>query len=317
MTKPPSPGLDRLALLQTFVRIVEAGSLSAAALQLGTTQPTVSRRLRWLEKSLGLQLLLRTTHTMKLTEDGERCYAHAKALLENWAAIEADLRGAHDEPRGHLRVLAPHAFGQELLVAPLAAFMARHPEVTVEWLLRDDPVDFVAQGIDCAIRVGAVPDQGLVAQRLAEVPRILVAAPTLWGQGTPPRHPADLAALPWVELPLLYREQFTLVHTATGEQAVVKIQPRLRTDSLYAARAAVRAGLGAALASAWLVAEDLASGRLCQLVPGWEATALSVHLVYPYARLYPARLRVFADTMRQAIPGLAGMRATTGLPSLP
>ena len=107
------------------------------------------------------------------------------------------------------------------------------------------------------------------------------------------------------------------MHTATGEQAVVKIQPRLRTDSLYAARAAVRAGLGAALASAWLVAEDLASGRLCQLVPGWEATALSVHLVYPYARLYPARLRVFADTMRQAIPGLAGMRATTGLPSLP
>ena len=107
----------RLDDLTVFVRTADRGSLSAAAVQLGSTQPTISRRLQWLEKLLGLRLLQRSTHAMKLTADGERCYAHAKALLESWAAVEADLRGAKDQPRGHLRVLAPHAFGQELLVA--------------------------------------------------------------------------------------------------------------------------------------------------------------------------------------------------------
>ena len=301
-------GPDRLELMQTFVRIVEAGSLSAAAALMSTTQPTVSRRLQWLERLLGLRLLQRSTHAMKLTEDGERCYAHAKALLENWASIEADLRGANDEPRGHLRVLAPHAFGQELLVAPLAQFMASHPEVTVEWLLHDVQADFITQGIDCAIRVGEIEDQGLVAVRLAEVPRILVAAPGLWGDGGPPSEPQQLAALPWVAMPMFYRNQLDLVQNGSNRHERVQIHPRMSTDSLYAARSAARAGVGAVLISAWLVADDLASGRLCQLAPQWEAAALPVHVVYPYARLYPARLKAFIHCMKQAIPGIAGMR---------
>ncbi|MCE4553958.1 LysR family transcriptional regulator [Roseateles cellulosilyticus] len=308
MKEPTSTGLDRLELMQTFVRIVEAGSLSAAAAQLGSTQPTVSRRLQWLEKRLGLRLLQRSTHAMRLTEDGERCYAHAKALLESWAAVEADLRGAQQQPRGHLRVLAPHAFGQEVLVAPLARFLAAHPEVSVDWLLEDREANFIAEGIDCAIRVGDVQDPSLVAVRLAEVPRVLVAPPGLWGAGEPPRTPADLAALPWVTLPRFYRDELDLHQPGTTRREHVRLTPRLRTDSLYAARSAVRAGVGAALLSAWLVADDLASGRLCQLVPGWEASPLPVYLLYPYARLYPARLRVFADVMRQAMPDMAGMR---------
>ncbi|MBX3621630.1 MAG: LysR family transcriptional regulator [Rhizobacter sp.] len=316
MNQAATSTLDRLALMQTFVRIVEAGSLSAAAAQLGSTQPTISRRLQWLEKMLGLRLLQRSTHAMKLTEDGERCYAHAKALLEAWAAVEADLRGAKSEPRGHLRVLAPHAFGQELLVAPLMAFMKRHPAVTVEWRLHDGPVDFIAQGIDCAIRVGTVTDPSLVALRLAEVPRILVAAPGLWGDGDPPAEPAQLASLPWLSLPLLYGDELVLAQSATGRVAQVRIAPRLSTDSLYAARSAARAGLGAALLSAWLVADDLARGDLRQLASGWEAAALPVYLVYPYARLYPARLTAFADAMKEAIPTIAGMRPPSG-PGLP
>lgn len=301
-------GVDRLDLMQTFVRIVEAGSLSAAAVQLGSTQPTVSRRLQWLERMLGLRLLQRSTHAMKLTEDGERCYRHAKALLDSWAAVEADLRGAQDEPRGHLRVQVPHAFGQELLVTPLVAFMNRHADVTVEWLLHDGPTDFIAQGIDCAIRVGAVSDPSLVALRLAEVPRILVAAPGLWGEGPPPGEPAALVDLPWLALPLYYRDELALVQTGSGREERVRIRPRMATDSLYAARSAARAGLGAALVSAWLVADDLASGRLCRLAPDWEAPALPVSLVYPYARIYPTRLKAFADGMKQAIPGIVGMR---------
>ena len=128
MTCPPSrprqPALDRMALMQTFVRIVEAGSLSAAAAQLGTTQPTVSRRLQALERSLGLPLLQRSTHRMKLTEDGERCFERAKELLANLEAFDADMRGTGDQPEGTLRVVVPHAFGQQQLVGPLQTLSA-------------------------------------------------------------------------------------------------------------------------------------------------------------------------------------------------
>src|SRR4051794_29229864 len=115
----PTGTTDRIALMQTFVRIVEAGSLSAAAAQMGATQPTVSRRLQALERSLGVRLLRRSTHAMKLTDDGERCFERAKELLANWEAFEAELRGTGDEPEGSLRVIAPHAFGQQQLVEPL------------------------------------------------------------------------------------------------------------------------------------------------------------------------------------------------------
>jgi len=195
-----------------------------------------------------------------------------------------------------------------VLVAPLARFLAEHPEVSVDWLLEDREANFIAEGIDCAIRVGDVHDPSLVAVRLAEVPRVMVAPPGLWGDGEPPRTPAALAALPWVTLPRYYRDELDLLQPGTARREQVRLTPRLRTDSLYAARSAVRAGVGAALLSAWLVADDLASGRLCPLLPDWEASPLPVFLVYPYARLYPARLRVFADVMRQAMPGMAGMR---------
>lgn len=308
MKDPNAPALDRLDLMHTFVRIVEAGSLSAAAAQMGSTQPTISRRLQWLERLLGLRLLQRSTHAMRLTEDGERCYAHAKALLESWAAVEADLRGAQDQPRGPLRVLVPHAFGQEALVTPLAQFLVDHPEVSVDWLLQDREANLIAEGIDCAIRVGGVDDPALVAVHLAEVPRILVAPPGLWGAGDPPRAPADLLRLPWVSLPRFYRDELTLHQLGSGRRETVSLTPRLRTDSLYAARSAARAGVGAALLSAWLVADDLATGRLCQLVPDWEASPLPVHLAYPYARIYPSRLRKFVEVMRRAMPGIPGMR---------
>src|SRR6195952_2343203 len=170
MTKPAVPA-DRFELMETFVRIVDAGSLSAAAAQLGTTQPTVSRRLQALERSLGVPLLRRSTHSMTLTEDGQRCLERARELLGNWHAFEADLRGVGDEPEGTLRVVAPHAFGQQQLVGPLARYLAMYPRVDVEWLLHDRRPDFVVEGIDCAIQVGVVDDPSAVAIKLAEARR--------------------------------------------------------------------------------------------------------------------------------------------------
>ncbi|VTU23597.1 D-malate degradation protein R [Variovorax sp. PBS-H4] len=303
----PAGSTDRIALMQTFVRIVEAGSLSAAAAQLGATQPTVSRRLQALECSLGVRLLRRSTHAMKLTEDGERCFERAKELLATWEAFEAELRGTGDEPEGSLRVIAPHAFGQQQLVEPLARFLRRHPRVTVEWLLHDEMQDFVAHGVDCAIQVGAVRDPSVVAVKLAEVPRIAIAAPSVI-EGRPlPAHPSELASLPWLALRTYYRNEVTLTHVASGEALRFAIRPRLSTDSLLAMRNAALAGLGACVVSAWLPIDDLAQGRLVHLAPEWRAAPLPVYLVYPQARFQPARLRRFIEAMREAMPAIFGM----------
>lgn len=303
------PGsIDRIELMNTFVRIVEAGSLSAAARQLGTTQPTISRRLKMLEHYLGLNLLQRSTHTIGLTIDGQRCYERIKGLLDSWAAMESDLRGARDEPQGVLKVVAPHAFGQEKLIGPLTEYLQRYPQMSVEWYLHDDRSihDFIGSGIDCAIQVGDVKDLAMVAIKLAAVPRIVVASPGLLGNRPAPDTPSALAELPWLALRTFYQTDIQLRHAKTGEIQHIDFTPRLSTDSLYALKSAVLNGLGVGVGSSWVMTEELANGRLVQLSPQWQAEPLPVSVVYPYARFYPARLRCFVEIMKTALPGIVG-----------
>ncbi|ARP85950.1 LysR family transcriptional regulator [Bordetella genomosp. 9] len=291
-------GADRLTLIDTFVRIVNAGSLSAAAEQLGATQPTVSRRLQALERAVGVRLIQRSTHGMQLTEDGRRCYDRAEELIASWQAFDSEVRGAGQQPVGTLRIVVPHAFGQQRFVGPLATYLERYPGMRVEWLLNDRMPDFVADGVDCAIRVGEVADESVVAIKLGDVPRIIVAAPSLLPNGVVPQHPGELAGLPWLALRTFYRDGIALSNTATGESVRVPIQPRMATDSLYALRTAAILGLGVGVASTWIFEEDLREGRLRQLAPQWQASALPLYLVYPASRLQPRRLRAFIDTMR-------------------
>ena len=311
MSNPITSGIDRIDLMQTFVRIVESGSLSAAATQLSTSQPTVSRRLQSLERLLGAKLILRTTHAMKLTDDGERCYEQAKLLLGRWTALEDQLHGAGDEPVGILRVRAPHAFGQDQLIAPLTEYLQRYPQLSVDWMLNDRTPDFMSEDIDCAIQVGNVADPSMVAILLAEVPRIAVATPALLQQH-PVNDVSELPQLPWIALSTFYRNEVTLRHDIDGRMDSCTIMPRLATDSLYAVRKAALSGLGAGIVSSWIVKEDLAEGRLQRVLPGWNALPLPVYLVYPYSSYYPARLRKFLEMMRKVMPALAEMQAPGG-----
>lgn len=291
--------LDRLGLMETFVRIVEAGSLSAASVQLGTSQPTISRRLNALEDALGVRLLQRTTHAIQLTAAGERYLARARELLAEWHSFEAGLRGEGDAPSGLLRVVAPHAFGQQQLMGPLVDYLRRHAGVTVEWLLHDGPARFVEDGIDCSICCGAPVGESIVVRKIAEVPRIVVAAPSLLPPGKVFGRPASLRALPWLALGTYYRNTVRLESDA-GASASFRIQPRLVTDSLFALREAVRRGLGAAVMSEWIVAEDVAAGTLRHLAPRWWAEPLPVYIACPQARFQPAKLRAFVEAMRTA-----------------
>lgn len=295
--------------MQTFMRIIDAGSLSAAASLSGTTQATVSRRLQSLETLLGTKLLLRTTHAMKLTDDGERCYRHARELIEGWLALEDDLQLSEDSPVGVLRVRAPHAFGQQQLLTPLVSFLQKNTQLSIEWMLSDSRVDFLSDNIDCAIRVGAEIDPATVSVLLAEVPRSLVISPALLEKCNI-THPSELAQLPWIAISTFYQHEVTLKHQESHVRETVAIAPKLTTDSLYVARNTALAGLGVALISSWLVEQDLAQGHLIEVLPQWQADALPVHLVYPWARYYPARLRAFLALMREVMPGLPGLSRT-------
>jgi DNA-binding transcriptional LysR family regulator len=286
---------------------VETGSLSAAARQLSTTQATVSRRLQSLETLLGARLLLRTTHATRLTDDGERCYQHARRVIDSWLALEDEVGQAEDEPVGVLRVRAPHAFGQEQLLKPLTEFLQRYPQLSVEWMLNDKSVDFLSDNIDCAIRVGAEVDPATVSVQLAEVPRSIVASPALLARFPKVSKPEDLQALPWIAISTFYQRHVELFDGA-AQPTRIAITPRLSTDSLYVARNTALTGLGVALVSSWTVKEDIQEGRLIPLLPEWQPTALPVHLVYPWSRYYPARLRRFLEMMKQVMPGIAGMR---------
>ena len=298
--------IDRVELMRTFIRIVESGSLSAAARQLETTQATISRRLQSLESLLGAKLILRSTHAMKLTDDGERCYQHARQVVDAWLALEDELQLTDDQPVGTLRVRAPHAFGQEQLLMPLIGFLADHPQLSVEWMLNDKNVDFMSDNIDCAIRVGAEVDPATVSVLLADVPRCTVASPELLAKYPTITHPQMMSTLPWIAISTFYQHDVTL--RRQEESATFSLVPRLSTDSLYVAKNAALAGLGIAIVSSWTVEEDLAQGRLVELLPDWQAAALPVHLVYPWARYYPTRLRKFLDLMRDVMPKIAGMQ---------
>ncbi|HHS9769029.1 TPA: LysR family transcriptional regulator [Raoultella ornithinolytica] len=304
--------IDRIELMRTFIRIVEAGSLSSAARQLGTTQATVSRRLQSLESMLGSRLILRTTHAMKLTDDGERCYQHARQVVDAWLALEDEMSIADERPVGVLRVRAPHAFGQQQLLGPLVSFLQRYPQLAVEWMLNDKTVDFLSDNIDCAIRVGAEVDPATVSVLLAEVPRSLVVAPELLSRYPALAIPQDLSRLPWVAISTFYQHEVELQHQEDSRELSFGIVPCLSTDSVYVARNTALAGLGAAIVSSWAVTEDIAAGRLIEPFPQWRASPLPVHLVYPWARYYPTRLRKFLDLMREVMPQVAGMQRPEG-----
>ena len=301
-----SEGADRIELLRTFVRVVEAGSFSAVAAQTGTTQPTISRRLKALEKEFGLPLLHRSTHALHLTADGERCLDRARELLAAWDALRADVRGdgGGDEVEGVLRVVVPHAFGQDYFVRVLADFLQANPKVHVEWMLHDDRSmhDYISAGIDCAIQIGEVRALGVVAIKLSEVPRVAAAAPELLVGRSIPQTPADMQTLPWLALHTYYRDEIELRHESSGDVERVRFRPRFSTDSLYALRSAALRGLGVCVGSSWLLERDIAAGRLLRVAPQWQAAPLPLYLIHPYARYYPARLRRFVDAIRAAMP---------------
>ncbi len=308
-------GQDRLALLQTFLRVAEAGSFSAAALQLATTQPTVSRRVQMLESLLGARLVERSTRGLRLTEEGERCAAQAQDLIDGWQSLAEELEGG-EELSGTLSAARAACLRAESADRAARGFPHQAPE-SVGGVDAAGPVAGL-QPRERRLLAAGRRDQSAQPGRHAtgrDLPRVLVATPQLakkLPKGLGKRPPEEIAELlgeqPWLALLAFYRDGVDL-RAADGEARMhIAFRPRLGTDSLFALIESARRGLGLALVSQWAVFDDMAEGRLVRVLPEWCATPLPISLVYPSRRLQPARLRAFLQVMREVIPTMRGMR---------
>lgn len=294
-----------MSLLETFVRIADTGSISAAARDIGLSQPSASRQLAELESRLKTQLVRRTTHSLALTDAGADLLADARVLLDSWDSLEEKHSAGETEISGKLKVVAPIALGQMHLARIVWQFQRDHPGVTISWQLEDQPIRFAEVGCDCWVKIGPVPDETLIVRCLGRVERLLVASREFVAEHSLPTTPKQAEKLPLVALEPFEGGQIPLYQ---GKR-VMTIQPdaRVRTNNIFALKEATQMGLGMAVMPNWFIADELRAGKLVNLLPKWQAPSLDIHVAYLPGRHRTLRLKAFLDLLETMIPGIEGV----------
>ncbi|MEY2875094.1 MAG: hypothetical protein RLZZ373_2465 [Pseudomonadota bacterium] len=299
--EPSDTAVDPNDLL-IFARVAELGSFSRAADQLGLPKSTVSRRLALLEQRVGERLLLRTTRRQTLTEFGEELLEHARQVAAEVAAVTALSAHRQAEPSGRLRVSMPSDFANLLLVDALAAFVVRHPAISLELDLSPRRVDLMGEGFDLAVRIGDLPDDGLlVARRLKAFPSGLYAAPRYLASRNEPVEPADLAEHEAVRNLASNGEPapWTLLCDTQRWQGVPPGRVVANSPELLIRLA--RAGAGIAAVPDYFAQSDVRQGTLRRVLPAWCLPSPTAWVVFPGRRLMPAKTRVFIDMLLAAL----------------
>ncbi|MEM9004720.1 MAG: LysR family transcriptional regulator [Cyanobacteria bacterium P01_F01_bin.86] len=301
-----SKSLDRLSLLQTFVRIADAGSISAAARTMGLSQPSVSRQLSELESRFKAQLIRRTTHDLALTEAGAELLADARRLLDEWEALEEKYLDPEDVLRGKLKVIVPVALGQLYLLDTVLQFQQQHPSLSLSWQLEDQAIRFAEVGCDCWVKIGSVPDQALIVEPLGQVERLAVAIPELRKAHGTLQTPTDLEKLPCVALEPFEGGRIPLTNSQ-GKTVIVRPFVRMTTNNIFALRKATLAGIGISVLPRWFIEEDLQNQKLVDLLPQWRAPKLTIHVASLPGRYRPRRLQNFLAVLRTAVLEIPGI----------
>lgn len=293
--------MDRVDDLNLFLRVLDLGSISAAARSLDLSVAVASQRLKRLERDLGVRLLHRTTRQLHPTTEGMALAERGRALIEDLDALTSDLRQAGSEPSGLLRVTTSASFGRQYISPLLPEFQRRYPLVRLSVNLNDERLDLIASGMDLAIRIGALDDSTLVARKLAHNRRVLAASPEYLRQRVAPRVPQDLVEH---ECLLLVGAQGRMEYwrflDRDGHASTVRVNGRLESNFGEVLRDAAIAGLGIAHFSTWHVHEDLRVGRLVQVLPDYELPDTAIHAVMPQRRFVPSRVRAFVDFVAES-----------------
>jgi DNA-binding transcriptional LysR family regulator len=286
--------MDRLEAMSTFVAVANAGGFSAAARELGTPLPTVSRRVADLEAALGVRLLHRTTRRVALTEQGRDYYAACQRVLDDLRDADEAVMGEYRVPRGHLVVTAPMGFGRLHLQPVALDFLAAYPEINLRFVLVDRVANLLEEHIDAAVRIADLPDSSLVARPLGEVKIVVCASPAYLATHGAPRHPDDLRRLDCIAWSALGAAGTWWFREGNNDRAF-PIRTRLATSMAESAVAAAEAGLGLVQATSYQVERGVAEGRLALVLDDFERAATPVSLVHASNRLVPLKLRAFID----------------------
>jgi DNA-binding transcriptional LysR family regulator len=289
--------MDRLGAMAQFVRVVEAGSFSAAARVLGQGQPGVSKAIAQLEARLGVRLVNRTTRALALTDAGRAFYDRAKAVLDAAEEAEAAAKGADAALSGRLRVCAPVTFARLHIIPALPAFVAAHPGLDLDLVLDDRRIDLIEEGIDVAIRAGTLTDSSMVATHIAEGRRQVIGARAFWDAQRAVREPGDLATLPFIA----YGDApggLDWIFAQDGKTELVRMSQRLRVSALEGVREAVFAGLGFAIVSEWAASDAIAAHRAHARLETYRLPSVDLWAIYPSGRQPATRARLFVEHVR-------------------
>lgn len=284
--------MDRLKAMANFVRIVDSGSLSAAAEATGQSVASLVRSLAALERYLGVRLLNRSTRRMALTSEGEEYLAFSRRTLAAFEDMEQRFEARDGVVRGLLRITAPVEFGQRYVAPIVNAFLKDHPEITVELSLNDHVVPLLDERLDLAIRIGHLPDSAMVARKIGATRLITCASPEyLYGE-------------PAIDCPASLREHACITLAAQGRQwyfrqndkaVAEEVVPRLVCNQIRAASLACASGVGITRLMHYQVADELADGRLVRILRDFEPEDLPIQLVYPHALALSPRVRAFVE----------------------
>ncbi len=302
--------MDTLHAMRVFVRTLELGSLSAAAREFGTTQPTVSKWLAQLERQLRARLVERSTRGLSSTEQGQRFYADAKRIVEQFDAAVGDVQGMTGQAAGLLRINAPVALGQFRINAMVQRFMADHPAIDVELILNDRFVDLVEEGVDVAFRLGGTLPPDAIGRHLATVPRFLVASPRYLARRGVPVVPDELSGHDVVRF--AWTPGNTVELFRGEEQVRVATASRFRVNNALAIREALVLGSGIGVCPDWLVRDLLDGGELVRVLDGWAARPQDLTLLTPSRQFQPLRTRLFIDFAVGQFSGIAGFAGGQG-----
>lgn len=285
--------MDRLASMETFVRVVETGSFSGAARQLRVGQPAVSKSVAQLEEYLGVKLLTRSTRGLTPTEAGLGYLERARRALEEAAEAELAARGAGAGLKGRLRICAAVTFARIHLIPLLPKFLAQNPELDLEVVLDDRQIDLVQEGIDVTLRMGKLMDSALTARRIARCKRLVLGTPAYFDRAGTPSTPSELSKHQAVVY--LQGEGSVWSFRRDTSELAVTVQGRLRVTAAEGVRAAVLADVGLAIASEWMFSPELRSGAVRAVLLEWSLPALDLWAVFPTGRATTAKVRAFVD----------------------
>jgi len=286
--------VDRIQEMTVFVAVAEAGSFAGAARAMGVSAATVTRGVAELERRIGSLLVVRDTRRLRLTEAGERFAVDARRLLAELQEAEESAAGVHARPRGVLTVTAPQVFGDLHVTPVMTEYLAAYPGIEIQALLVDRVVSLLDEGVDVAVRVGALPDSSLTAVPVGHVRRVVVAAPDYLARHGEPAHPDALAGHATISA-YARRLGGAWRFQVDGEARDVAVRSRLAVTSFRAAIHAAATGAGLTQVASYQAAAELAAGRLRIVLAPFEVAPLPVHVLFPEGRRGSAKVRSFVD----------------------